>query len=350
MKYHKKWHHHICLFLILLLILLNFFLIKDSAKIFNLKLSKNFQFSSKSSFGKCMLCDVFPLASPSSTSRDLVITATTSRINRIEMLVRSLRSVGSRARFVVLVPIGTKIPLNILNCGVEFIEMSSASSRTLRSPHKIRWEWYYTYLTDHRSEFDRVFHTDAFDAFFLSDPFANWVRNDILYVAQEGRIIQICPINSHWISKCHGNQTLNQIGKYPVLCSGTLMGGIELFRYVAITMINESGWDDCWAKGYDQGEFNFLVYTKFINEISIQFMGCNSAFLTMSYCSQSQKIFFDSKMRLLSPFGFSHPIYAHQYNRYKIVDTEFQKKCKAFINRTTEKEKSDKEKFSTGYR
>jgi hypothetical protein len=295
------------------------------------------------SFPNCTLCDIFPVTSSSSTTRDLVITATTSRISRLELLVRSLRSVGSQARVLVIVPRGLEIPDNLRFCGVESFEVSSISSRTLRSPHKIRWEWYYQYLSRHLHEFDRIFHTDAFDAYFQGDPFLPSISARVLYLMSEGRLIKTCHTNSHWVSKCFGVEALKQIQRNEVICSGSAIGGAKPFFELVKMMVNRSGWDDCWQKAHDQGFLNYLVYTDLIGRIPVKIFGCGSRFVTMAYCSASQLAFFDWNGRILSPYLLSTPVYLHQYNRYRNVDAELQRKCGIVINRTAEIELTSSE-------
>jgi hypothetical protein len=287
-------------------------------------------------FPNCAPCDIAPVISPWSTPRDLILTATTSRVGRLELLVRSLRSVGSIARIVVLVPRGLNIPDSLIGCGVEMVEMGTVSSRALRSPHKMRWEWYYRFLSEHSTEFDRIFHTDAFDAFFQGDPFAQSVLPTSLYLLGEGRYIGSCPVNSQWILKCAGAAGLTAVKRRQVLCSGSVFGSAELFLGFVNAMVNRSGWDDCWQKGHDQGVINHMVYTELFGKFTLQIWGCESGYLTMGSCSQVG-FHFDSKKRVVTSLMRKPCIYIHQYNRYSAVDSEFQRKCGLRINRTAEK-------------
>jgi hypothetical protein len=266
-----------------------------------------------------------------------VITATTSRIDRLELLVRSLRSVGCLARIIVLVPRGLILSSNLSLCGVEAVEIGSISSRALRSPHKIRWEWYFRFFANRIDEFDRVFHTDAFDAFFQADPFTVSISSNVLYLLSESRYIGLCPVNSQWVLKCVGQTGLELVKGNSVLCSGSVLGSAVLFQRLAAAMVNHSGWDDCWQKAHDQGVFNYLVYADLSSKIPIKILGCESGYLTMGYCSSFQIRFFDSKKRVVTPLLRKPSIYIHQYNRYSEVDREFQRKCGLQINRTAEK-------------
>jgi hypothetical protein len=215
--------------------------------------------------------------------------------------------------------------------------MGSISSRALRSPHKIRWEWYFHFLSSHIHEFDRVFHTDAFDAFFQADPFTPSISSRVLYVVSETNYIGLCRVNSEWVLKCVGKSGLELVKRKPVLCSGSVFGSAVLFLQLVSAMVNHSGWDDCWLKAHDQGVFNYLVYTDLFHRIPIKVMGCESGFVTMGYCSASQIRFFDSKKRVVTPILMRPSIYIHQYNRYGEIDRELQRKCGIRINRTVEK-------------
>jgi hypothetical protein len=70
--------------------------------------------SGRSRFPNCVRYDISPVTSPTSTDRDIIITATTSRISHLELLVRSfvrsLWPVGSHVHFIALAPRGVDIP------------------------------------------------------------------------------------------------------------------------------------------------------------------------------------------------------------------------------------------------
>jgi hypothetical protein len=201
----------------------------------------------------------------------------------------------------------------------------------------VRWEWYFRFLSEHIHEFDRVFHTDAFDAFFQGDPFAPLISSNALFLLSEDHRIGSCPVNSQWVLKCAGNVALKSVKQKLVLCSGSVIGGALLFLQLVAAMVNRSGWDDCWQKGYDQGAFNYLVYSELVHKIPVRLLGCESGYITMGYCSASQIRFFDAKKRVITPLLRRSAIYVHQYNRYKVVDRELQRKCGVVINRTAEK-------------
>jgi hypothetical protein len=214
--------------------------------------------------------------------------------------------------------------------------MGRLSSRTVRSPHKHRWEWIFEYLWAHLNEFDRLLHTDAFDVYFQGDAFGTAVPKDVLYVVSESRPIGTCPVNSQWVLKCFGKAGLEIVKRRHILCSGSVIGGARHFLELVKEMVNTSEWDDCWQKAHDQGAFNYLFWSKLSGRIPHRIMGCESDFLTMGYCAAGQQRFFDRRKRIVTARLGRRPVYVHQYNRYREVDREIQRKSGIFINRTDE--------------
>ncbi|EAY02503.1 hypothetical protein TVAG_020560 [Trichomonas vaginalis G3] len=287
-------------------------------------------------YPKCKLCKPIISHSSQSSSKDLVLLFATDRYNRIEILARSLRSVGCLARIVVLVPLNANITQDLTDCGIEFVKIASVSSRLQRSPHKMRWEWYYQYLQEHLNEFDRILHTDAFDTYAQYDPFSNNIKNDTLYAISEDRPIKECIFNTKWLNSCYNNTVLEELSEKSILCSGTVIGGARQFMKLVETMVDRVGWDDCWTKAHDQPVFTYVIYNELIDSLKIEFLGCNSEFATMNYCySEKKTLFYNDK--LLKPNLIGYPSFVHQYNRYPEVDDHFQKNCNIRIDRAKEK-------------
>lgn len=287
-------------------------------------------------FPHCNLCNAIISKVRESTERDLVLLFSTDRFERIELLVRSLRSVGCIAKIVVLVPFNSTLPTNLSNCGVDFVEIASISSRLERSPHKMRWEWYYQYLSEHRNEYNRILHTDAFDTFAQFDPFSKNIRNDTLYAVSEGTKIKNCIFNSKWLEACYDHSILEELGNKDILCSGTVIGGAEQFFKLVETMVKMIGWDDCWSKAHDQPVFNYVIYKNHVLSTNIRILGCQSDFVTMEKCYNGIKPII-YKNKLLSPLPSGYPAFVHQYNRFETVDNHFQKICNVTIRRKRKK-------------
>lgn len=275
----------------------------------------------ESSSEYCQLCNYTPVIEPKSTIRDLIMTATTEYNINLLRLIRSIRTSGCIAKIIIFTTNNVKFPKSLLSCGVEQIVMSPPTLRVLQSPHKTRWEWYFDYLKNHPNKYDRVMHVDAFDTFFFGDPFAFASDYNTLYFQQEGQIIKNCPYNKNWLFSCHKDAEKTKIANNMILCSGSLIGGfIPFFEFVKI-LVTHDKWSLCWKAGFDQGDFNYIFYTKWKRRrnssslISTKLLTCEDRFMTMFYCIK-QPIIWNTKNQISYPESNNTIIFMHQYNRF----------------------------------
>jgi hypothetical protein len=269
------------------------------------------------------------LAPARSTSRDVILTGATKYGPGVLRLISSLRQTGCRARIFIFTFYDTEFPPILLECGVTLV-FAKPSTRSIRSPFKIRWEWYYSFLRNHTGQFDRVFHTDAFDAFFFEDPFNFAGGPNDIYFQVEDRPIRDCPYNKLWVLGHHYDINRYKLISNIIACSGSLLAGVAPFLRFAELMVTHPEWPFGWGHGYDQGDFNYVLYSIFQLEEKwkIHEMGCNSGFLTMQYCSQWQSAFFSvGNKTLLVPNSSRNVSYVHQYNRYPAVDEWITRIC-----------------------
>lgn len=271
----------------------------------------------------CELCSFSSLTNISSTKRDAIFTATTTYKSGIDVLIRSIRTTGCQARIIVFVTDNFEKPSSLQGCGVEYVNVGPLTTRVTKSPYKSRWEWYENYLSKHLDEFDRIFHTDAFDALFFGDPFSMISNRSKIYIQEEGIRIKGCPYNRKWLSDCHNHHDLKKIRGLPALCSGSLGGGARPFYDIIHRIVTHPEWPMCWGRGYDQGDFNFVVRSQW-DELDVMVMDCDSPFNTMQYCTRKSNITDGSY--LLSRSG-SPLIYAHQYNRFKEAEDFVKSVC-----------------------
>ena len=260
-------------------------------------------------------CKFEPLTNVSSTKRDAIFTATTIYNKKIEYLIRSFKTTESKAIFYIFTTNDVVIPECYLDEQVIQVKTSNMSTRIKKSPYKVRWEWYYSFLEENEGKFDRIFHTDAFDAIFFGDPFSLIESKDHLYVQLEGKMIKECPYNKRWLKQCH-NFVSKEFYKNIIACSGSLAGGFKPFKSFIEMMITHKQWPLCWGHGSDQGDFNYVLWSNFYNfSFPIVKMGCQSGFSTMNYCAKKKKLF-NNKKQLITSRSHKPLIYAHQYNRF----------------------------------
>lgn len=272
---------------------------------------------------KCQLCSFDNSGKFSSTKRDLVITFTTKYHEGLGLLIRSLRTSGSHATIVIITTPLVKIPEDLFMCDINQIIVTKETSRIAKSPYKARWEFYYDYLKNHISEYDRVFHCDAFDSFFFEDPFVHIYDQSTLYFQMEDRSIRSCPYNKQWLLSCHYNCNRSQILSKTIACSGSLGGGIHPFIDFVFRMITHDEWSICWDRGFDQGDLNYILYTS-VFPYNISLMNCYSGFITMQYCMKKLTFVNGSSV---SKNDKSQIFFAHQYNRHKTIKDYIYRIC-----------------------
>lgn len=278
-------------------------------------------------FTKCSPCNFQPVVKSSSTPRDAIFMAVTKYGAGVERLVRSVRTTGCQATIVIFTLEQCTFPQHFLDCDVKIVVMEPPSERADKSPYKMRWEWYYLYLMKELANYDRILHTDAFDAFFFGDPFSIAVDPNRLYFQMEDKKLRDCPYNKQWLLSCHYDVNRWKLLGQKIACSGSLIGGAELFFNFTKSLITHPEWPSCWGKGFDQGDFNYILYTEYIpSNASATFMNCNSGFLTMNYCS-ANGVFFNKKGQLLTPDKSKLVTYVHQYNRYENTTKVIEKLC-----------------------
>ncbi|OHT03127.1 hypothetical protein TRFO_06775 [Tritrichomonas foetus] len=274
----------------------------------------------------CQLCNFAPVSIPNSSSRDAIFTMLTDFGAGSERLVRSLRTTGSNAKVVIFTPNNVKLPKWVFSCNVMQVKSGPLTERAKMSPYKMRWEWYYEFLKKEVDNFDRILHVDAFDVFFFGDPFPFAKDRNGLYFQMEDKTLRECPYNKQWVLACHYDVNRYKLLGNIIACSGSLLGGAKPFLRFIEMMVTHNEWPLCWGKGFDQGDFNYILYTELQKtNISRYFMGCNSGFMTYNYCVNKNRML-DDKNRPITKNG-TIITFAHQYNRYKVVKNHIISLC-----------------------
>lgn len=88
-----------------------------------------------------------------------------------------------------------------------------------------RYREYLTYILQN-PQYKNIFTTDVRDVVFQSDPFANLYSDNYLYVFEEDASVPVSaePWNSSWIRALYGQERLNEIANFTIICSGTILG------------------------------------------------------------------------------------------------------------------------------
>jgi hypothetical protein len=274
----------------------------------------------------CSLCNFTTVGHPASGRRDAVFAAVTQYGPGVSRFIRSLRTTGCRAAIIIFATSNVIFPDSLLACQIRLVVVNQ-TARGKVSPYKIRWEWYYDHLLEIGDAYDRILHADAFDVFFYGDPFGYAPDRGSLYFPTEDRKIRSCPFNKAWLLECHHDVNRFQVTHNIIACSGSLIGGAKLFVQFVHMLITHPEWPSCWRRGYDQGDFNYILYVKYLpKNLSARLLGCNSGFLTMEHCSK-KRLEFNEKGQLLTPNREKIVTFVHQYNRYKKTTKEFARMC-----------------------
>lgn len=255
-------------------------------------------------------------------------TATEYNINLLH-LVKSIRTTGCLAKIIIFTSNKVIFPQSLMLCGIE--QIMNISDRFLKSPYKARWECYYTYLKQNRHKYDRIMHVDGYDSFFFGDPFSYAFDAETLYFQSEGRPIESCPYNKRWVFECHKNVRKNLFGLNIILCSGSLIGGVNPFLLFVEKLITHNEWNQCWGIGYDQGDFNYVFYSDWERNKSIRYktklMGCNDRFVTMHYCIRPNNLYKNNRGQICTKDQKDTVAFMHQYTRFPEMNHYVQSIC-----------------------
>ncbi len=136
------------------------------------------------------------------------------------------------------------------------------------SPVNYRFVVFGEYLTKHHSRFDRIILADARDLIFQTDPF-EWVPAgpQQIVVTQEymtaGHTLGGNSVNARWIAECFGVDSIRELGKHWILCSGVIAGGIDaILKFFQLQTTNLARDSRC----VDQAVLNWLYYTNTLSQ------------------------------------------------------------------------------------
>jgi hypothetical protein len=264
-----------------------------------------------------------PPAIPSpanSSSRDVIFLYGTQYHSGVELALRSLHATGCRARVVLFMSptmsLTSQKKTLLLSLNVEVVPNCGARPpQSFVVPHMTRYHYEYDWLTNHTGEIDRVLHSDAYDIFFQSDPFADAISRDYLSFVVEPHFIRGCGWNLHWFEECFG--TVSELFKNSfIICSGSIAGNAEHYRKLVGLMLNTTQWKSCYHSSKDQPILNFLVWSGAVRDAGIRyrFVGCDGGLMTLQWCVVNKVVRFDDAGQVLSPSD-TVPAYLHQYPR-----------------------------------
>lgn len=278
----------------------------------------------------CPRCRIPRESHARSSNRDVIMMMIAKKFGRIDLNIRSLRSTGCKARVIIFVDSALRVEKDFLSltedCGCE-VDYINLTDQQKKAPHLARFQVYKQWLDKNIRDVDRVMHIDAFDTFFQHDPFNEGISHNALDIVLEDKKIGDCPWNSNWLEKCYGPKIRDELGRDVIACSGSIGGNAKLFKKLLKILVSLSKFKQCWNPSIDQAHLNYLLYTGRLERahIPVKVHGCNSSFLTMTWCSKKRREI-DHTGLLLNPAG-EEPALVHQYNRYKEVIEHYERIC-----------------------
>lgn len=127
------------------------------------------------------------------------------------------------------------------------------------------------------SQFKNILLADVRDVMFQSDPFAN-LPDNFLYFFNEDPGIPLGEqeFNARWIRLPYGEEILEQIKNYPIICSGTVLGSGNMINeylvlvYQQMLGIRYHKFDLFKTEILDQGITNFLARLLFNTNLIVE--------------------------------------------------------------------------------
>jgi hypothetical protein len=137
------------------------------------------------------------------------------------LLLRSIRQCGMKCRVLLFSP--DLYPQQHETILKSFNIERIIGLGELAPPKFARYYAERDWLRNHSHEVNKVFHSDAFDAFFQVDVFPLIDSRQLVFIA-ENSLIKSSPVNMKWLRHCFpANETLFEDRQ--VICSGTITGG-----------------------------------------------------------------------------------------------------------------------------
>ena len=186
---------------------------------------------------------------------------------------------------------------------------------------------YRDFISAHSGEYNNVLITDVRDVFFQADPFYGF--NGGLMVFEENGMVQLADeklYNAKWVEELFGTEALAQIGRFPILCSGTIIGEAgAMIRYLIEFERLLCDAQNLGTGGSDQGLHNYLCRSKTAQWIQIAKNG-EGPILTMVPTLRQGVDFNVSDSGLVLNSAGSPVKLLHQYDRHPELATRLIRK------------------------
>ena len=277
-------------------------------------------------FGQLTNCTFKPSSNSSSTEKDAIFTYSFSYNNRLQTLIRSIRSTGCKAIIYIFTPHKTHIPISLIGSNVKQVLTSPLTTSIISSQEKSLWEWYYSFLISEGVSFNRIIHTSPTDSIFFGDPFSKISSTDELYVQIDENQELMDKSNIEIINSCHLNSNIS-IENNKVASPSFLGGGQKAFTKFVEKLITHNEWHTCWYNGAITGDFNYVLWQN-INKFDFKtvLLNCSSGFVIADSCIDEKRMM-NERGQFVSRRSDKPIVYASNIHQSHKFMHEISKQC-----------------------
>jgi hypothetical protein len=218
--------------------------------------------------------------------------------------------------------------------GVNIIQVEDEVSAFMRTPvNSLRYFVYQQSMKGLNASVENVLLADTRDVLFQRDPFEIPLDGKLGCFLEEEQIpIRACVANSGWLAAAYGKEIMEELGDFPIACSGTTLGPIDQIRTYVDAMTAGLRAIDARVPhimhvipGIDQGVHNYLLRTGALPEARC-FRNEDGPILTLNYVAQDSIRFNDDGFVLNASGEVAHVL--HQYDRHP----EIVRRASAWLN------------------
>ena len=184
------------------------------------------------------------------------------------------------------------------------------------SVHSQRFFHFEEFLSDNLEAYEKVLITDVRDVVFQSNPFDDVLGNTVYCFLEDSRFtLRSEKWNSTWLKEIGGQKLLDELGDYPISCSGVTIGGATaVLNYLRV--LNSNLLSNLHHKGLEQGTHNVIIRKGLIDCNVVE--NNRGPVLTMGLMRPSD-IHFDDGGSIVNESGKKIAI-LHQFDRHPEIE------------------------------
>jgi len=176
---------------------------------------------------------------------------------------------------------------------------------------------YHDFLAAHADEYQHVLMSDVRDVLFQADPFSGF-QGGLLVFEEDGKLplADEKKCNAKWVEELFGPAALAGIGRFPILCSGTIMGDLQAMNRYLKEFEKLLGRARTVATGgSDQGLHNYLCRAIMEPWFQVSKNGAGPVLTMTPTLAAGVDFQISSNGQILDAGGLPVPV-LHQYDRH----------------------------------